>query len=346
MALPVHKPEGNGSRHPAFGVIHRLGALEDDARWAQDDALRMVDHRARALAEVRRQQHGLHTRDQAVAAGYSPRTIDRYVRAGVWDAVAVNVYAPAGLPADGRRLTLAATLSAGEGAAAARATAAAHWGLQRHPPTPCVVVPYAQRGPVTMEDVCLHRSRTLRGCDIVVVRGVPTTVPDRTLADLAIEASPDRIRELMARGLHRGVTDREALVRRADRIRGKPGAPSFHRALATLLDGAERARSHPELELAERIVGSGLPRPEIGYEVREEDGRLIAELDLAFPWCKLAIEVDGFVWHSTPDRKRYDEVRQNRLTLRGWRVLRFSVEDIRQRPEWVVRQIAAALSGS
>ncbi|MBW3561066.1 MAG: DUF559 domain-containing protein [Actinobacteria bacterium] len=327
-------------------VIHRLGAIEDDASGARGDARGMGDDRARALAEVRRQQRGLHTRDQAIAAGYSPRSIDRHVRTGVWDAPALNVYAPAGLPADGARLTLAATLSAGEGAAAARGTAAAHWGLQKHPPTPCVVVPYAQRGPVTMEGVCLHRSRNVSGSDVVVVRDIPTTVPDRTLADLAIEQHPDRVRELMARGLQRGVTDREALVRRADLIRGKPGASLFHRALATLMDGAERARSCPELDLAERIADSGLPRPEIGYEVREEDDRLIAELDLAFPWCKLAIEVDGFVWHSTPNRKHYDEVRQNRLTLRGWRVLRFSVEDIRQRPEWVVRQIAAALNGS
>ncbi len=39
------------------------------------------------------------------------------------------------------------------------------------------------------------------------------------------------------------------------------------------------------------------------------DGHLEAELDLAYPDQRIAIEIDGYRWHSTPEQKRRDERR-------------------------------------
>lgn len=47
-------------------------------------------------------------------------------------------------------------------------------------------------------------------------------------------------------------------------------------------------------------------------------------IDLAFPALKLAIEVDGFAYHSSRDSFERDRQRQNLLVADGWTVLRFT----------------------
>lgn len=66
-------------------------------------------------------------------------------------------------------------------------------------------------------------------------------------------------------------------------------------------------------------------------------------LHLAYPEHRLAIEIDGFRWHSSPARKRADEERQNRLILAGWTVLRFSASVVRASPAALVGAVAAVV---
>lgn len=54
-------------------------------------------------------------------------------------------------------------------------------------------------------------------------------------------------------------------------------------------------------------------------------------LDIALPATRVAIEVDGFRHHGKHlEDFRRDRVRQNLLTIAGWRVLRFAAGDIRK----------------
>ncbi len=68
------------------------------------------------------------------------------------------------------------------------------------------------------------------------------------------------------------------------------------------------------------------------------------EIDVAFPARRLAVEVDGWAWHSGVDRFRWDRQRQNALVNAGWRVLRFTWHDFTARPEAVIAEIRAALA--
>ena len=61
-------------------------------------------------------------------------------------------------------------------------------------------------------------------------------------------------------------------------------------------------------------------------------GRFIARIDCAYPDRKLAIEVDGFEHHSSPEAFQRDRTRQNRLVALGWTVLRFTWHDVVHRP--------------
>jgi very-short-patch-repair endonuclease len=73
------------------------------------------------------------------------------------------------------------------------------------------------------------------------------------------------------------------------------------------------------------------------------DGLFLARVDFAWPDRRLIVEVDGYEWHSSREAFQRDRERQNRLVQAGWTVLRFTVEDIRQRPELVVTTIQDAL---
>ncbi|MFN2535890.1 MAG: endonuclease domain-containing protein, partial [Pseudonocardiaceae bacterium] len=65
--------------------------------------------------------------------------------------------------------------------------------------------------------------------------------------------------------------------------------------------------------------------------------------DGACSQARLAIEVDGWAWHSDVDRFATDRRRQNALVLAGWTVLRFTWNDLTCRPEAVIAQIRATL---
>jgi very-short-patch-repair endonuclease len=68
------------------------------------------------------------------------------------------------------------------------------------------------------------------------------------------------------------------------------------------------------------------------------------EIDVAFPAVRLAIEVDGYAYHSDDGRFQGDRTRQNALIASGWRVLRFTWADLDRRPHEVVRQIRTLLA--
>ena len=84
---------------------------------------------AALLAAVARDQHGLFTRTQALAAGYASTTIDEQVRRGAWERAGREVLGLAGTPVTYRRAAMAAVLSI-DGAVASHETAATLHGLR------------------------------------------------------------------------------------------------------------------------------------------------------------------------------------------------------------------------
>ena len=69
----------------------------------------------------------------------------------------------------------------------------------------------------------------------------------------------------------------------------------------------------------------------------------MGKADLYYPGARLIVEYDGA---NHRDRLVEDNRRQDLLINAGFRLLRFTATDIHQRPEVVVAQVRAALSGS
>lgn len=168
----------------------------------------------------------------------------------------------------------------------------------------------------------------------------PTVVNDRgllvvgaadTVADLARVLPLAHAVAAADSALRQGLVALEDLTRRLSATRG-PGAPAL-RQLAGLVDPS--AGSVLESLLRVLLVTAGLA-PRTQHEVRDRDGALVARVDFCFPHARLVVEADGFAFHSDRAAYRSDRARMNELERLGWRVLRFTWEDVVHRPAYVL----------
>jgi hypothetical protein len=78
------------------------------------------------------------------------------------------------------------------------------------------------------------------------------------------------------------------------------------------------------LELVSR---SPLPRPEVQYEIWE-GARFLARVDFAYPAAKVAIELDGFEFHSGRESFDHDRRRLTAISALGWRLQLLTHTDV------------------
>ncbi|MDT5234709.1 MAG: hypothetical protein QOF47_696, partial [Mycobacterium sp.] len=83
---------------------------------------------------------------------------------------------------------------------------------------------------------------------------------------------------------------------------------------------------------ASKISGWRANYPVCGYVV-----------DVAFPQQKVAIEIDGWAFHHDRAAFQHDRTRQNRISLNGWKVLRFTWLDLTEHPQRVIAEIRRAI---
>jgi very-short-patch-repair endonuclease len=126
-----------------------------------------------------------------------------------------------------------------------------------------------------------------------------------------------------------------ALWRAHLRNKGRYGSPAARRLMQAASDGArsEAERLLVKLLRQARVTGWRTNYPVGGYQV-----------DVAFPTQRVAIEVDGWAFHSDQDDFQHDRERQNRIALLGWQVMRFTWLDLTEHPQRVIAVIRSAIS--
>ena len=218
-------------------------------------------------------------------------------------------------------------------------TAALLWGLD------LVSAPQGQHLTVGRDrsrrapaDVVLHRA-DLRPDECVVRAGLPVTAPVRTVLDLARTLPLAHAVAVADSALRFDLLRLPALVDAAAALRPAPGRAACREVVARV-----DRRSGSCLESLGRVLlqDAGLAPFETQHAVRLADGR-VHRVDLAWPERRLVVELDGFAFHADRHRYRSDRRRLNDLVLAGWTVLRFSWEDVVERPQVVVAQVRAAL---
>ncbi|MEH3136778.1 MAG: type IV toxin-antitoxin system AbiEi family antitoxin domain-containing protein [Mycolicibacterium neoaurum] len=274
---------------------------------------------------------GVITLAQARSLGLSPDAVRRRVRAGSWRRCAPGVYFADDRPFDDAARIRAAVWSYGP-AACASGLAAAWWhGLTRFPPK-IVEVTLARNGYGRARPGCRPRRRDLDSRDVVGLRGLRVT----TLALTAVEAATRRSGgpKIMDSALQASATLPE-LWQTHMRNKGRYGSPAARRLLRAAESGAQSE--------AERLMISLLVEHRItGWVANHQVGPY--KVDVAFPGLMVAIEVDGWAFHSDPDKFVKDRRRQNYLVLNGWTVIRFTWLDLVEYPDRVISVTCAAIS--
>jgi G:T-mismatch repair DNA endonuclease (very short patch repair protein) len=305
------------------------------------------------LAQISVCQLGLVTRRQAVSeAECTDRVLAALCRGGVLERVRRGVYRWRAFPSSFEQSALAACLATST-AVASNVTAVQLYGyrLRRRtgrsgPPIIHVSALHGREQPV-QPGVRVHHARALPPADRRVREGVPVTSPIRTLKDVAGALLDRDLQDFIGHLISHRLVSASDLRRLQEELAtrtgsGRAGSGKLRRALSAC--GIDAC---PE-SLLEHRVGrllreAGLPEPVPQFAIFDGRHHFVARVDFAFVKRKIAIEADGYLWHSSPQAFARDRRRANRLESLGWKVLRVTAADVEEGLVDLISQLGSLL---
>ena len=283
------------------------------------------------LDELLRNQDGVITLAQARSAGLSDQAVVRRLRSGRWQRRGPGVYFVVDRPFTHAARIRSAVWNYGVHAAASGLAAAWWHGLSRFAPDIVeVTVPRNSNG--RRREGSRVRRRDLKPVDVVERRGLRVTELCLTVVEAAVRQRGGA--KIMDSALQHHV-DLRALWHAHLRNKGRYGSPAARILLQAAEDNAhsEAERLLIRILKAAKITGWKANYPVAGYRV-----------DVGFPKPTVAVEVDGFAFHSGSEDFHQDRKRQNAIALAGWTVLRFTWLDLTEYPDRVIAEINRAIS--
>ena len=303
----------------------------------------MVNGADGRLVEIARSRFGVATWSEARSAGLSIRQIERRIAQGAIHQPAPGALVVGAAPKTWEQDVAVAVLSSGRGAAASHMTAAVLWGMLNTSGGRVDVV--VRRWDREHRDFTVHESLDLIDDDVTVWRGIPITLPVRTVVDVGA-VFRSAVPEIYDKGHRLGLVDPESLGAMVGRVakRGRRGVGPAKALLRNLSLFPDKTESWAEDIYLQISRSAGFPEPIQQFEIRTEDGWFICRVDFAYPLRRVAIFIDGLAYHSDAKAFQRDRMQGNELSQLGWRYLRFTYADLTQRPGYVVQQIRSALS--
>ncbi len=296
-------------------------------------------HHGQARAVTDR-QHGVITRRQAHALGFSKKEIHSRLASGAWTRIKPGIYLTSGQLAP-TVLLAAATIALP--AVASHESAALLHRLPHATWAPATVtIPH--RSSNRFPAVTVHESTDLAESHIADVDHIPTTTIARTLFDLAATQHPAMHRRIVEQSIVDQRVTFEELVGITAEVgrRGRPGTARMRELLDIIGTGCGIPESELERQYLHITRGAGLPDPIVQARLPWRtvvDGRV----DFLYPWARLICEADGRRWHTLSETFVRDRRRDNLAQLAEYVVLRFTWEDLTKRPDSVIGQVSSIL---
>lgn len=293
---------------------------------------------ARLLA-IAATQFGVFTIQQARDAGVTQPTIRTRVARSAWRPVHRGVYFVGGHRMSEVGVHMASVLAGVESTRSSHRASAWLWGMTPHPQKPEVTT-FGARSRIS--GVRCHLTLVPLGPP-AVRRGVPVTSAAETLLDLGGVVARLKVREALDRAVaNRVLTPMDALaeLERRGHVGVRGTAP-----LRSLLDEAGVTGSHHpsllEAKTRRLIKRAGLPQPECELVVGNSGEY---RLDFVWPDLLLAVEVDGWMYHSSFEAFHGDKSRKNALTIEGFAILNYTWMHVTRTPSTVIRELRAAFA--
>ncbi len=193
-------------------------------------------------------------------------------------------------------------------------------------------------------DIVWHESTRLDPDDLTEIDGIPVTKVTRTVIDLGAVCDDAMLLAAFDDGVRRRLTTWGAVAERVERFGpARLGSGTVRRVLARRSPTEPVPGSPLESGFDSFAHEHHLPVPTRQLEVRLSDGSGVRP-DFAYPDALVAIEIDSVRHHAGPDEWRSDIARQNELAALGWRVLRFTSDDLQRHGDLVDRLTRRALA--
>jgi very-short-patch-repair endonuclease len=176
--------------------------------------------------------------------------------------------------------------------------------------------------------------------------GVPSTTASRAIVDLAGGVGARLLGGTIEQAAVRGLLD----LAEIDRILAGPWRRRGSPMLRAILEDwrgyrpGMRIRSAMEAKLLSLLIHRRLPMPEVNHKLHLE-GKTF-EVDFLWPERKVVLETDGAAFHDNPRALGRDSLRNRALAKAGYIVQRLGWEDLRDRPEATMDEIARLLAAS
>lgn len=174
---------------------------------------------------------------------------------------------------------------------------------------------------------------------ITTIDGIRCTDRFLTAVELVPELGGELVDDVLREHPRRGAW---ALARLWRACHDHPNRPGNKRRREILTDSRDRPWSEAERAAHRLLREAGITGWRTNFEVRIDDRTHF--LDLAFPELRLAIEINGYEWHSGREVFEADHEKRNARNLDGWLVLEFTWRMITDDPEAFVRTVLQALA--
>lgn len=185
------------------------------------------------------------------------------------------------------------------------------------------------------------RSDVLLPGESLSVRGIAVTSAARTAFDIGrhTERRTQAVQRLdaLANATRLDVADVTTLARLHPGVRGLERL----RRVLPLVDGGAESPQETVARLA--LIDAGLPAPRTQVRVRDEYGRVVARLDMAYDAVKVGIEYDGPQHWEDPAVRQRDIDKAFELTELGWFIIRVSRDLLKHRRTSYVARVERAL---
>jgi Transcriptional regulator, AbiEi antitoxin len=251
------------------------------------------------LEHLARQRGGYFTRVEAKDCGYGDRDIQAAVRAGEWRRPRRGYYAPAAqydaLDGAGQHLLLCQIVQdrLGDRVAITHQSASCAWRHDQWGWDMSVVnLTRLDGGAGRLEAGIRHHETRIDESELVKVHGLWVPAEPRTVFEACTDVSVESGLCIASSALRIGRVTEDMLddYSQSQRARVWPGSRNARLAIQ-LSDG--RLQSTGESRSLYMLWRHALPPPELQYEMRSRDGRLLGYNDFAWPtYCHLG-EFDG-----------------------------------------------------
>ena len=292
----------------------------------------------RRIAELAEGQHGVVSRGQLLALGLTNSGIGRRIEAGRLHRRHMGIYAVGHRLLSEQGVWMAAVLACGPEAVVSHRAAAALWDLRPDSGVLVDVTTPSGRGH-SRSSIRAHCAE-LGPDETTIIRRIPCTSVERTLLDLAAEVDRRSLELAVERAEILRVLDWSKLRQAVEGAGPRRGVATL-RSLVARYAAAEPTRSELEHRFLDLCESAALPRPAVNALMELPGGRL--EVDFLWASARLIVETDGAASHHTQIAFARDRIRDQRLTVAGYRVVRFTWSQVVREPRAVSRTLRTLL---